>query len=104
MNWGDAFKIIASALASTGVGGAIILGLSSWLGKVWANRLIESIKKVYQKEIESYRTQLEILKTTALRYSGEQFNLYNKLWHSLCDLRSAADVLWERAICSGVNG
>lgn len=24
--------------------------------------------------------------------------LYTRLWHSLCDLKDAADVLWERAI------
>lgn len=103
MNWEEVFKIIFSALVSVGGAGVIILALSSWLGKIWSNRLIESVKKEYQKEIESYRNQLEILRTTTLRYLGEQFNLYNKLWHSLCDLKSAAGLLWEEAIKSNLR-
>ena len=103
MSWEEVFKIIFSALAAVGGAGAIILALSSWLGNILANRLIESLRKEYRKEIENYRSQLEILRTTTLRYSGEQFNLYNKLWHSLCNLKSAADLLWEEAIDSNLR-
>ena len=55
------------------------------------------IKKEYQKEIEAYKSHLDVLKETSLRYSGQQFELYNNLWHSLCALKSTADILWEEA-------
>ena len=103
MNWEGTFKVIFSALASVGGAGVIVLALSSWLGKVWASRLIESVRKEYQKEIESHRSQLEIFRTTTLRYSGEQFSLYNKLWHSLCELKSAAESLWAEAAESNLR-
>ena len=97
MNWNEIFKIISGVIISVGGAGAIIWKLSSYLGKIWAERHLESIKKEYQKEIESYKAQLDMLKETSLRYSGQQFELYTKLWRSLYDLKSKADILWEEA-------
>ena len=45
-----------------------------------------------------------MLKETTLRYSGRQFELYNQLWHSLCDLKSMADALWEEANVQNLRG
>jgi Glu-tRNA(Gln) amidotransferase subunit E-like FAD-binding protein len=86
MNWDQAFKLAASMLASVGGGAVIIFALSSWLSKVWANRILEADKVKYQ-------SALEVVK----RYSESQFHLYNDLWSSLCDLRIAGDSLWEEA-------
>jgi len=97
MNWNEIFQIISGVLISVGGAGAIIWKLSSYLGKIWAEKHLESIKKEYQKEIESYRAQLDMLKKISLRYSGQQFKLYTKLWRSLYDLKSKADRLWEEA-------
>ena len=47
------FEIAAAIMASVGASGVIIYGLSNWLGKVWANRLLEHDKLVTAKEIES---------------------------------------------------
>ena len=88
---------ILGILVSVGGTGAIFWELSSYLGKIWAEKHLESIKKEYQKEIEEYRTRLNIYEKTVLLYSGQQFELYSKLWHSLYDLKSAADTLWEKA-------
>jgi len=97
MSWNEIFQIISGVIISVGGAGAIIWKLSSYLGKIWAEKHLESIKKEYQKEIESYKTQLDMLKETTLRYSGQQFELYTKLWHSLYDLKSTANILWEEA-------
>lgn len=97
MEWNEVFQIISGFIVSVGGAGIIIIGLSSYLGKMWATRHFESIKKEYQKEIEAYRSHLDIFKENSLRYSGQQFELYNKLWCSLYDLKSIADDLWEEA-------
>ena len=55
MSWEDALKLVSAFLASVGGAGAIIFGLSSWLGKVWANRILEADRVKYQ-------TQLEVIK------------------------------------------
>jgi hypothetical protein len=86
MSWDQAFKLAASILASTGVGAVIIFGLSSWLGKVWANRILEADRLRYQSALDVFK-----------RYSETQFHLYNDLWSSLCDLRINGDKLWEEA-------
>ena len=97
MSWNEIFQIISGVIVSVGGAGAIIWKLSSYLGEIWAKKHLESLKKEYQKEIENYKTQLDMFKETALRYSGHQFELYNKFWNSLYDLKSTADMLWEEA-------
>ena len=97
MSWKEIFQTISRVIMSVGGAGVIILGLSSYFGGIWAKKYLESIKKKYQKEIGVYKTQLDMIKETALRYSGQQFELYNELWHSLCDLKSTADTLWTTA-------
>jgi hypothetical protein len=52
----DALKIIGAGLLSVGGGGVIVVALSSWLGKVWANRLM-------QKDIARHAAELEALKS-----------------------------------------
>lgn len=95
LTWNDVFKLAGSVIVSVGGAGFIIFCLSSWLGKVWASRILEKEKNEYRKELECYKNELDKLKTVALRYSGKQFELYNEFWCSLCDLEIAGDILME---------
>lgn len=67
-------ELTSSIILSIGASGAIIFGLSSWLGKVWANRLMteekfkhqqnllslsESIKKENAIELERIKSRIE---------------------------------------------
>jgi hypothetical protein len=40
MKWTEAFKVVFAMVASVGGASAIILILSSWLGKVWGQRIL----------------------------------------------------------------
>ena len=51
-------KTAAAVLASVGGAGAIILGLSSWFGKVWASRLMEADRAKHQQELSVIRDDL----------------------------------------------
>lgn len=56
----------------------------------------ESLKNLdfkYQREIENHKITLK----NYVRYSDEQFKLYNEFWSSLLDLKQKADDLWENA-------
>lgn len=97
MTWNETFQIIVGAIASVGGASFIVWKFSSYFGDMWAKKHLESIKKEYQKEIEAYKAQLDMLKETSLRYSGQQFELYNELYHSLYDLKLTAGVLWDGA-------
>ena len=97
MNWEGTFKIIFAALASIGGAGAIILGISKYFGNLFAKKYEQKLITNFQKEINDYQTELDILKRTTLRYSDKQFELYSRLWSSLQNLKISADNLWESA-------
>ncbi len=101
MNWNDVFKLSSAILTSVG-GAALIMGaLSSWLGKVWANRILEKDKLKYSSELEELKNQLhrEAQKHQLIfsLYFEGQFKLYNDLWLSLSELQEKVDELWEEA-------
>jgi len=56
----DSFQLIAAILASVGGAGAIIFGLASWLGKIWAERLLSKEKQKYTEDLESFKSQLTL--------------------------------------------
>ncbi len=59
MRVADAWSVALAVLASLGGGGVIVLMLSSWLGKVWANRILEKDRAKFATEIERLKGDLE---------------------------------------------
>lgn len=51
----SAFQLAASILVSLGGGGAIVWAMSSWFGKIWAERILESDRNKYSTEMEVLR-------------------------------------------------
>ena len=99
----DTTNILTMILASFGGASLALLGLSKWLGNIWANRVIEKEKLILNKELEKHKRQLEILKRQVLLFNETQFKLYNSLWKSLYDLKKVADDLWETASVENLN-
>ncbi len=74
----------------------LIVGLSTWLGKIWANRILSNEKNEFQKELEFYKTalQVEIVKVnhrnekamfvSKLQYEKE-YNIYLEISEKLFD-------------------
>ena len=58
MNWSEVGGIAVIVIAALGGSGAIILGLSNWIGQILADRYVEKLKHEIQQELESYRTKL----------------------------------------------
>lgn len=56
---GDAFNAAAAVIISLGGGGAIVLALSSWLGKVWAARILEEDRLKYQAALAQVHSELD---------------------------------------------
>src|SRR3990172_177822 len=73
-----AVSIGATILASLGGGGLIVFALSNWLGKLWADRLM-------QRERQEHSIQLEQLRNSLRLASEEQ----------LASLRSQLDIAKE---------
>jgi hypothetical protein len=59
MTTADAWNVAEAVLVSLGGGGAIVVMLSSWLGKVWAERLMQKDRAKFATEIERLKSDLE---------------------------------------------
>jgi hypothetical protein len=51
----------AAVIGSVGGGAVLVLAFSSWLGKVWANRIADAERARFSQELEGYRAQLQRL-------------------------------------------
>lgn len=58
MNNTDIWSITSAFLVSLGGGGAIVIALSSWLGKLWASRILEQEKSTLQRQYADYQNEL----------------------------------------------
>ncbi|EPQ8526761.1 hypothetical protein [Vibrio vulnificus] len=54
----ELLEIAGVTLGALGGGAGIIFGFSNWLGKIWANRLMEKEKAEHARELESLRNRL----------------------------------------------
>ena len=56
----------------------MLFAFSSWLGKVWANRILESEKSKYSKELESLKHQYQIsLNQTSIIHTSQKISFQN---------------------------
>lgn len=53
------WSIANAVLLSLGGGGVLVFALSSWLGKVWATRILEKEKNELQKEYTNFKSKLD---------------------------------------------
>src|SRR5579864_5487370 len=100
MSVSDIFISAGAILGSVGVGGATVAALSGWLGKVWANRLMEQDRAKYAADLEALksrfeqshrRLQAELDKTIfghQLKTQTE-FNALMEMWKKVPPLESA---------------
>ncbi|MCX6858756.1 MAG: hypothetical protein NTX70_00810 [Verrucomicrobia bacterium] len=54
----DAYEIAGAVLVSLGGAAAILFAFSSWLGKVWAERILSKEKAKYAEDLEAFKKQL----------------------------------------------
>src|ERR1035438_492365 len=60
MTFKEIVEIGATIIASLGGGGAIVLGLSNYLGKIWADRGLEKQRHEYSQLNIAFQSQLDI--------------------------------------------
>ncbi|MDA2937093.1 hypothetical protein MYX75_02370 [Acidobacteria bacterium AH-259-A15] len=92
----DSQEILTTVLGAIGGSGVIIIGLSAWLSKLWAARIVQAEKTAYAKEIEMLKSSLAASRVREQRNSEAQFQLYSQVWSCLQDVKSIGDRLWKR--------
>lgn len=92
MSFNEVLQIAGAIIVSIGGASGIIISLSSWLGKIWANKLMKDTEFKYQKDIEEYKStlaeQLEKLKTKEEKsiYMGKvQYDIEIKHYQDLSE-------------------
>lgn len=93
----DIIKIVFGIIASIGSAGAIIWFFVKLSANTLAEHYIEKVKHDLTKQLESYKSQLDVLKATTLKYNDRQFELYLDLWKNLQELKFASEDLWQEA-------
>lgn len=103
------FQVIASVLLSIGGGGAIVFGLSSFLAKVWANRILEAEKAAHAEEIQKFKQKLDV-ELAAIKASNDkavyitksqydkEFEIYMNIWECFIELRFATERLYPEGV------
>lgn len=82
MTTSDTWSIAAAVLASLGGGAAIIFGCSSWLGKLWADRILANHQNELSKALHKHNVaaaRIDTQRVDAIR------DLYGALvgWHEV---------------------
>lgn len=101
----EILQVAGAIIVSLGGGTALVFGLSSWLGKVWANRILENEKSKHNIELEEYKKKLseelekvkainqKVLFFTKIQYEKE-FSIYLELWEAMQNAIICADHLF----------
>lgn len=97
MSQAEIWSTASAVLVSLGGGGFIVWALSSYLGNIWAKKLLtkyqadldkelEKIKKEYTAEIELYKVELEKAKDDYRRFSTKKFEIVEATWSAMFDV------------------
>ena len=58
MTLASSLEVASAVILSLGGGGVIVFGMSSWLGKVWAERILNAEKNKYAADLEELKNRL----------------------------------------------
>lgn len=82
----NAFEIAQAVLLALGGGGAIVFALSSWIGKVWAQRIFQSETQKYEQQLVKFKAELESIKEkNSLNYQ-QKLELYKVVSGPIVDI------------------
>lgn len=105
----EIIKVALAIIASLGSSAAIIMGVSSYLGKIWADRFLQKKSQEFEKDIEHYKNQLSMevekyrIKAEQLTYISKiqfetEYQIYRKIFESLFDFTAASSNLFPYRI------
>lgn len=91
MSWEDALKLLGAAIVSIGGGGIVIAALSSWLGKIWASRILANETHQLATQLEATKRDLDVIKETTLRFQNDKILTYRAVIDIVARLLAALD-------------
>ncbi|HCT2507488.1 TPA: hypothetical protein OTR37_002832 [Aeromonas dhakensis] len=98
MNWDDIFKFSAGFLASVSSAGVVFFGLSSWLGKVWAQRILANEKNKLETHLEVAKRELDLAKEKHLSNHTDKIAIYRMVIDTVADVLTTFDAHYSRTL------
>jgi len=91
MSWEEILKLMGAAIFSLGGGGVIVFALSSWLGKVWAGRILANETHQLTMELEAAKRDLDVIKESTLRFQNDKLIAYREVIDMVAKILAAFD-------------
>ncbi len=104
----EIWKTAAAILTALGGGGAIVAAFSSWLGKLWAEKLMAKEKAKYEEDLAKLKSQLErsnqdslvrlqtdlgIFKDTYLKQHNDKIGTYGYVFNVVAEFLADLDMI-----------
>ena len=86
----DPTSVVLALLASFGGGATLVLLLSSWLGRVWASRILESDRARYAADLERLKEKVEFQLHSGRTFFDSELAIYKELWSHANNVRALA--------------
>lgn len=86
MNIEMIFEVAGAMLLSLGAGGALVLALSGWLGRVWAERLMVKETAKHNSDLEQLRSSLQVQTDQSVQIYKQKIDLYKEVGAPLVEL------------------
>lgn len=76
MTWDAVWQVSTAVIASIGTAGGLLLALSGYLGKMWADRLMGRERAAHEQELAELRNRLEHQTNTQLAEWEAKLSIY----------------------------
>ena len=105
----EILNVISLIIVSVGGTGVVILGISSFIGKIWINKFTEKYRVKYDKELENYKSEINLglnkldkieekaLYISKVNYDNE-YKIYMEIWPKLIECINSTLWLYPRGI------
>jgi hypothetical protein len=87
----DALSLFTAGIVSIGGGGLVVLALSSWLGKVWAGRILRDETHKLSIQLEEAKRDLDVIKEKSLRFQNDKILAYREITEIIAKLLAIMD-------------
>ena len=102
MNWYEGLKLVGASLFSVIPPGTLIVGLASWIGIVWAKRILQSeihnlklqqaqTQNALDTSLEKSKRELDFLKETRSSIHNDKIVIYRKIIDIVAKLLASLD-------------
>ena len=82
----EIFKLAAAIITSLGGAALILAAFSSWLGGIWAKRMLQNERAKHSETLEELKKELDLLKQKELTRHFDKLAIYKDVVHIVSEL------------------